>query len=113
MTDTRLNWPRPRLLPGLLAGCWGSCLAAEPAVLPEVEVRAPLQQEAGWLTPDRSSPSTVYQVGRDALEVFDSPGGTNPYTAVAELPGVKVSTVDAYGLKICRAGKRACACAAK
>jgi len=106
MTDTRLNWPRPRLLPALLAGCWGSCLAAEPTVLPEVEVRAPLQQDTGWLTPDRNSPSTVYRVGRDALGVFDSPGGTNPYTAVAELPGVKVSTVDAYGLNNMQGGQK-------
>lgn len=72
-------------------------------VLPTVSVTA---NQEGLMQPDASTPSTVYQVGQEAMRLFDTPGGTNPYTALAEIPGVKVTSADAYGLNNMQGGQK-------
>lgn len=72
-------------------------------ILETVEVTA---TKEGLTQPDASTPSTVYQVDRESMRRLDTPGGTNPYTALAEIPGVKVTTADAYGLDNMRGGQK-------
>jgi len=78
---------------------------AEEAVLDTVTVTAN-KPEAAPGQPDASTPSTVYQVSQENMRLFDTPGGTNPYTALAEVPGVKVTTADAYGLNNMQGGQK-------
>ena len=51
-------------------------------------------------------PRTLYQVGQETIRLFDTAGGTNPLTALAHQPGIKVATVDAYGLNNTRGGQK-------
>lgn len=95
---------RRKLLPCLLASLCAPSLAAEVTTLPVVEVSA--SAEDGWLKPERATPSTVYRVGGEALGAFGNPGGTNPYLNLADLPGVKITPVDAYGLNNMQGGQR-------
>lgn len=95
---------RRKLLPCLLASLCAPSLAAEVTTLPVVEVSA--SAEDGWLKPERATPSTVYRVGGEALGAFGNPGGTNPYLNLADLPGVKITPVDAYGLNNMQGGQK-------
>jgi iron complex outermembrane recepter protein len=90
----------------VLAGLFGGEAQAEDVVLEEVVVSETRISNTFITQPDASSPATVYQVDREAMRLFDTPGGTNPYTALAELPGVRVSTVDAYGLNNMQGGQK-------
>jgi len=76
---------------------------AKDQVLETVNVTA---AKEGLIQPDASTPSTVYQVSQESMRLFDTPGGTNPYTTLAEIPGVKVTTADAYGLDNARGGQK-------
>ena len=76
---------------------------AKEQLLETVNVTA---HQEGLTQPDASMPSTVYQVDRESMRLLDTPGGTNPYTALAEIPGVKVTTADAYGLDNARGGQK-------
>lgn len=93
----------------LLAGLGSSLAQAEgeeaSKLLDTVTVTAPAEI-GGWMQPDAATPSTVYRVDREAMRLFDTPGGANPYTALAEVPGVKVTTVDAYGLNNMQGGQK-------
>lgn len=80
--------------------------ADEAPVLGTVTVTAQGNPDAELAKPDASSAATVYKVDREAMRLFDSPGGTNPYTAVAEIPGVKITTLDAYGLNNMQGGQK-------
>lgn len=104
----RIFWKyafRKRFLAGLIAAVGAGAGHADDKVLGTVNVNAEAS-EAGWIQPDRSSPSTVYRVGGDAMRFYDTPSGANPYTAVAEIPGVKVTMVDAYGLNNMQGGQK-------
>jgi iron complex outermembrane receptor protein len=94
-----------RIAAGLLAGFCVSGSHAEEKMLDTVTVKADAVDQS-WIQPDRSGPNTVYQVGSEALRVFGNPGGANPYTAVAEIPGVKITSVDAYGLNNMQGGQK-------
>ena len=76
---------------------------AKDPLLETVNVTA---NQEGLMQPDASTPSTVYQVSQEAMRLFDTPGGTNPYTALAEIPGVKVTSADAYGLNNMQGGQK-------
>lgn len=80
--------------------------ADEVPVLGTVNVNAAINPDGDLVQPDASKPATVYKVERETMRLFDSPGGTNAYTALAELPGVKVTTVDAYGLNNSQGGQK-------
>jgi iron complex outermembrane receptor protein len=79
---------------------------ADDKTLGTVIVTAPAPQEADWIRLDRGSPNTVYRVGGEALRLFDRPGGANPYTSVALVPGVMETNVDAYGLNNMQGGQK-------
>jgi len=81
-------------------------IADEAPVLKTVTVNAAGNPDADIATPNATTPATVYKVDREAMRLFDSPGGANPYTAVAEVPGVKITTVDAYGLNNMQGGQK-------
>jgi iron complex outermembrane receptor protein len=93
---------RARSLAALLAASlFGAHAQAQEVVLETIRVEvAPVDG------PDRSAPRTAYQVGRESLRLFDAPGSPNPLTAVAELPGVKIAAVDAYGLNNLQGGQK-------
>jgi len=91
-------------LAALLAPALG--IADEAPVLGTVTVNAPGNPDAELAQPDASSAATIYKVERETMRLFDSPGGTNAYTALAETPGVKVTTVDAYGLNNMQGGQK-------
>ncbi|WP_200384954.1 TonB-dependent receptor domain-containing protein [Rhodocyclus tenuis] len=98
---------RRRLIATLVASLCGAIAHAEDTLLGTVEVSADAEKvSAAGMQPDRSSPSTAYVVDQEAMRLYDTPGGTNPYTALAEIPGVKVSTVDAYGLNNTQGGQK-------
>jgi iron complex outermembrane recepter protein len=89
------NWQRT-VIAGLLAGLWGSHgFAQEVTTLDTVEVRAAAPSQG--TEADRSVPRTTYRVGTETLGL-ESAGGTNPISAIAEVPGVLVTGADAYGL---------------
>lgn len=93
------------LLALLISGLFAAPLHAQETTLDTVHVEAqPLPDE--WPGPDRSVPRPLFRVGPEGMALFDSPGGSNPITAVAELPGVKVTTVDAYGLNNTQGGQK-------
>lgn len=79
---------------------------AEEIQLDVVQVRAKRGGDAHLAQPANDSSATVYRVDRALMSVFDSPGGSNPYTAVAEIPGVKITTVDPYGLNNAQGGQK-------
>lgn len=81
-------------------------IADEAPVLGTVTVNAPGNPDGEIGQPDASKAGTVYKVERETMRLFDSPGGTNPYTAIAEVPGVKITTVDAYGLNNMQGGQK-------
>ena len=88
-----------RRLAVMLAGALSSGLTqAADTLLDSIEVTARGNPDAEIVQPDTSTAATLYKVDREAMRQFDTPGGSNPYTAVAEVPGVKVATLDAYGL---------------
>lgn len=80
--------------------------ADDTAVLGTVQVVANGNPDADIGKPDAGTAATVYRVDRETMRLFDNPGGTNPYTAVAEIPGVKIATVDAYGLNNAQGGQK-------
>ncbi|MBS1161673.1 MAG: putative TonB-dependent receptor [Proteobacteria bacterium] len=86
--------------------CANSSHAGESAKDQILETVSVTASKEGLTQPDSSTPSTVYQVDRESMRLLDTPGGTNPYTALAEIPGVKVSTADAYGLDNMRGGQK-------
>jgi iron complex outermembrane receptor protein len=88
-----------------MAGGWFAAAQAEDKLLGEVNVSADAIA-TGWVEPERETPGTRYRVGGEAMKYFDNPGGANPYTAVAEIPGVKVTPVDAYGLNNTQGGQK-------
>lgn len=97
----------------LFAGIFASQSHAQDKTIPvldTVTVTAPAgsNAEAGaeWPQPERDTPATVYRVDRAAMRLFDTPGGANPYTALAEVPGVKVTTADAWGLNNMQGGQK-------
>jgi len=90
----------------LLAGLGAGLVQADDKELDTVIVSAKAEDNSAWMQPDSSTPSTVYRVDREAMRLFDTPGGANPYTALAEVPGVKVTTVDAYGLNNMQGGQK-------
>ncbi len=79
---------------------------AEETLLGTVTVQATRNPDVELTRPDSSTPATIYRVERETMRLFDSPGGSNPYTSVAELPGVKITTVDAYGLNNMQGGQK-------
>jgi iron complex outermembrane receptor protein len=87
-----------------LALAMASPVGAETPVLETVQVEA--QAGSVWTAPERGEPQTVYQAGEGTLRWFDAPGGSNPLTAIGEAPGVKVSTVDAWGLNNLQGGMK-------
>lgn len=98
---------RRRRLAMLLSAMLATPLAqAADTVLGTVEVSASGNPDGEIVQPDATTPSTLYQVDREAMRLFDSPGGTNPYTSVAELPGIKVTPLDAYGLNNSQGGQK-------
>jgi len=94
------------LLAGLGSGLAQAAGDGQATVLDTVTVTAKAEDAAPWVEPDASTPSTVYRVNREAMRLFDTPGGTNSYTALAEVPGVKVTTADAYGLNNMQGGQK-------
>lgn len=97
---------RLKVIVSIVAGlCSGFSQAAD-KMLETVNVTSDVPVEKAWVQSERSSPSTVYRVDREAMRLFDTPGGANPYTAVAEIPGVKVTTVDAFGLNNMQGGQK-------
>lgn len=90
---------------GLVACLQGTAVHADDKVLGTVNVDADAT-EAASVQPDRTTPSTVYRVGTDAMSLYDSPGGANSYTAVAQVPGVMQTNVDAYGLNNLQGGQK-------
>lgn len=96
---------RRKVIAGLVAGFCVGGSHAEERTLETVNVSADAVQEA-WMGLDRDAVHTVYRVGPENLRVFDNPGGTNPYTAIAEIPGVRVNTIDAYGLNNQQGGQK-------
>lgn len=93
------------ILATLVASLFSAIAVAEDTRLPTVAVSADTIDSATVQT-ERSTPATVYRVDREAMRLFDTPGGTNPYTALAEIPGVKVTTVDAFGLNNMQGGQK-------
>ena len=87
---------------GLSGGLFSAGAIAQEHSLEPVVVEA----EALVDGPERSEPRTLYQVGQETIRLFDTAGGTNPLTALAHLPGIKVATVDAYGLNNTRGGQK-------
>jgi iron complex outermembrane receptor protein len=105
MINRRKPFPSSRtVFAGLVAGLHIAAAHGEDKVLGTVDVSA--DPQAGWMQPDRSTPGTVYRVGSEAMRLYDRPGGTNPYTAVAEAPGVMQTNVDAYGLGNLQGGQK-------
>ncbi|MFZ2268942.1 MAG: TonB-dependent receptor [Azonexus sp.] len=92
-----------KLALALSAALCANLAQGEDKILETVTVTAP---NDGLTQPDSSTPSTVYQIDRESMRLLDTPGGTNPYTALAEIPGVKVTTADAYGLDNARGGQK-------
>jgi iron complex outermembrane receptor protein len=92
-----------KLALALSAALCANLVQGEENILPTVSVTA---NKEGLMQPDASTPSTVYQVDRETMRLFDTPGGTNPYTALAEIPGVKVTNADAYGLNNMQGGQK-------
>lgn len=91
----------------LLAGTFaGTPVHAGETILDTVVVSAERNHETPLASPVSESPSTLYQVEPGKMRLFDTPGGTNPYTAVAELPGVKSTPLDAYGLNNSQGGQK-------
>lgn len=95
-----------RLLLPLIATCVAVPATAEERTLETVTVNATRNPDFNLGQPDGSTPATVYKVEREGMALFDTPGGTNPLTAVAEMPGVKISTLDAYGLANIQGGQK-------
>lgn len=96
-----------RRLAVMLAGALSSGLSqAADTLLDSIEVTARGNPDAEIVQPDASTAATLYKVDREAMRQFDTPGGSNPYTAVAEVPGVKVTTLDAYGLNNSQGGQK-------
>lgn len=85
--------------------CAGLAGAAE-TVLDTVTVTANKPEDSLPGQPEASTPATVYQVTQETMRLFDTPGGTNPYTALAEIPGVKVTSADAFGLNNMQGGQK-------
>lgn len=102
----RLPGLRRRGLAAGVAVCLSGLAVAQEQTLDTVTVSATRNQDADLGKPDNSSPATVYKVEREGMALFDTPGGTNPLTAVAEVPGIKVSTLDAYGLANIQGGQK-------
>lgn len=86
-----------RLLPALLASLCGSAFA-ERTLDPVVVNETAESPQAAWFAPGAASPSTEYVVGEDGIALFGGKGATNPYSMVAELPGVQMQRIDAWGL---------------
>lgn len=96
-----------RRLAVMLACTLSSGLAqAADTVLDTIEVTAKGNPDAEIVQPDASTPATLYKVDREAMRLFDTPGGSNPYTAVAEVPGVKITTLGAYGMDNLQGGQK-------
>lgn len=47
--------------------------------------------------PDGSTATTAYRVSPSGMQLLGSPAGTNAYSMVSGLPGIKVGTIDPYG----------------
>lgn len=97
---------RLKFIAGLVAGLCSGVVQAEDKMLETINVTSDVTKDNAWMRTERSTPSTVYRVDREAMRLFDTPGGTNPYTAVAEIPGVKITTVDAFGLNNMQGGQK-------
>jgi len=97
---------RPPLLLAVLAALPLLGQAEELPRLSTVRVEGARNVDGEIVRPDDKTPAAVYQVDREAMRLFDSPGGTNAYTAVAEVPGVKSTTVDPWGLNNMQGGQK-------
>lgn len=95
-----------RRLAILLTGALASAFAHADTVLDTVEVSARGNPDSEVVLPEAATPATQYRVDREAMRLFDTPGGSNPYTSVAEVPGVKVTPVDAWGLNNSQGGQK-------
>jgi len=54
--------------------------------------------EATTVIGEKSTASTLYEIGKDGIALKGSPGGANIYHALSLLPGVDAGAIDAYGL---------------
>lgn len=63
----------------------------------QITVYAPLKREP-VINVDQASPATVYQVGATGIGLLGGAGGTNSYTAIADLPSASLDSADSYGL---------------
>lgn len=96
---------RPLFL-ALIAALAPTAYAEETPQLSTVQVNAERNADSDLVRPDDKTPATVYKVDREAMRLFDSPGGTNAYTAIAEVPGVKVTNIDPWGLNNSQGGQK-------
>ncbi|NTV11313.1 MAG: Plug domain-containing protein, partial [Zoogloea sp.] len=69
-----------------------------PAVLDAVQVVGESAAFGGITPPGQDATGSRYKVDKEGMEIFGAAGGTNPYTMVSGLPGVKVQMLDPYGL---------------
>ena len=75
----------------------GDSTPAASAALPTIEVPAGTQPKPpARLATGR--PGTVYEVDEDGMALYGSAGGTQPYSMVSGLPGVKAASLDPYGM---------------
>jgi iron complex outermembrane receptor protein len=81
-------------------------LAQSPENVTLDEIVVESKASESWVEPEREAPRTEYEAGREQMRWFDTPGGANSLTAIGESPGVKISTMDAYGLNNLQGGQK-------
>lgn len=100
-----MRFPIPRSITLLVATLGSiSTAQADDATLPPVEVSA--SRNAPYLSDGENSTTTVYQAGRDAIQLFGGSGGNNANTVVDRAPSVNAQTADAYGYANIPAGAK-------
>lgn len=88
----------PRCCAALLSALACTGVPAEEALSPILVTGEADESQAPWFDSDPDSPSTVYRVGREGIELFGGKGGSNPYSMISRLPAVQVHGTDAWGL---------------